>query len=1839
MPDIDQYIETWKNRLLDLGKRNRLINYRETKRSNIKIIAPSIDELYEKLVVKEDSLNFPFSIDGNYDDPNDIDTNSANNGDLVTDRNINEQQKTLANLRSRAKIAVEEQGVNILYLSFGFLRWKESDDSEQILSSPMVLVPVTLKLESITSPFVLGLHEDEIVVNPTLIHRLENDFGINLPEFDSDEGGVKSYLDEVNRITKNNRWEVINDVGISLLSFLKINMYKDLDTNKSKIKLHPIIKSLTGDISGMVPLSDDLNNFNHDENIRPIDTYQVVDADSSQQDAILYAKKGISFVLQGPPGTGKSQTITNIISESLADGKKVLFVSEKMAALEVVHKRLSQVGLDDFCLTLHSQKANKKVVLNELGRTLNLKRIRVQDNALYQLELLNNERDRLNKYDKELHTICQPLGKSIFEINGRLSKLIHAPDIIFTIDDIGGTTPEKFNLFTQILNDLANTIGKMSEDYSVNPWRSCHATSLPHELRHDIETYLILLSPKLDTLTSSIYETTNYFGLEIKVSVNAIIPFLNFLETCSNSPKVPMSWVYEDRTAPLLEQATYYKNLTAEHSVILNELSQKYNDEYFALPAFEIIANYKSLFAILKQTLNSSTYFSEADIIESLRRNITLFQTCLDGIEIIIQTSEKAEELLGVKKLNSIYEAFAFMECLEWLLSSPKPTEEWFDTDKFNVVKKVFEEANKIYVELLTERNNLLSEFDKDILVLDYSSMLTRFNTQYTSFFKIFRKGYKSDKQTIRLLSKDVTKIFDDKTIIKILNELKSIDRNNTWIVEKHDFLVTLLGSDYLNEYTDWVTFSKKLINFEKIVGYFGSHNFPLKTRSILLDNGIKCDEINNLYNRIKTIKEIDLINILTHNLNVAENLEPIEIKKALEITISALEGLSTEYSKMTQYLKQVTSFDEIITNFSKLDRMESIATKIEHESDSLKVNYQFLFHGMDTDWVNILNSLTWTSEFKRLIEKYNLPSSFIQRICEDDHSIIYAREMHNIIQQEYNNIDTELCWFISLFDNKEELLESELTELLSRIRKCINGLSLLEEWIDFRSARDRCKEVGLSDFLEKIETIKIEKHRILSAFLKRFYRLWLDAVMPQYPAVYSFRRRSHEELINEFANLDKSQLRIAQSRVREILESKLPDTNKLTSAVDEVSILKRELNKQRKILPLRKLFKAIPNLILTLKPCLMMSPLSVSLFLEANNYHFDIVIFDEASQVCTEDAIGTIMRGKQAIIVGDSKQLPPTNFFATTTSESEFDTDDEDEDDNIDSDGYDSVLDQAVTVFPERTLRWHYRSRNEDLIAFSNSKIYNNNLITFPTNKEREPDSGVEYIYVPNGIYDRSGKRNNSVEASKVAEIVFNHIRNYPRRSLGVVTFSEPQQQAVESAILEKRLLDQSSESFFAEDKEDAFFIKNLENVQGDERDTIIFSIGYAKDRNGVMHMNFGPLSKTGGYRRLNVAITRAKYNIKLIGSIYPTDINLENTTSEGVKMLRSYIEYAINGPQILERELSVPDRIIYDSPFEESVYEFLISKGYKVATQVGCSGYRIDMAVKHPSLSGIYVLGIECDGATYHSARTARERDRLRQTILEDMGWKIYRIWSTDWIKDPVTEGGKLVDAVENAISIYSENDLNVIVENKDGFIVSEEGNTNSFEVPIDNTIGDKVDGSNPYNFAYYEEANVHEIKRDPNDYIYIADVIKFVVKKEYPIHSELLCRRLACLFGNKKATNKIQNSVNYILDHYLKNEIYSKNNFYWPHDNGTVIVRIPGDKNLIRPINYISTEELAEALFNIASKSFGIKNDDLFTATARVFGFNRTGGNISQAMQKACEYLIENNRAKNIDGKIIV
>lgn len=574
---VEQKVENWKNKLLDLGKQNRLINYRETKRSTLSIKTPEIFSLWESFVENDTPLEFPYCFECQGDSKTEHDVDNLISYDVTTNQNINELQRTLRNLRNKAKMAIEEQGINILYLSFGFLKWNEIDYSKEQIVSPLLLVPVSLTLESILSPFVLQMTDDEIVVNPALKYKMENDFGLIFPEYDEDLG-LEYYLNEVQSVIKNNEWTVITEVGLGLFSFLKINMYSDLEKNKEKIISNSIVRAIAGNISSIQNIPNELNEYDFDKEEKPVDIFQVVDADSSQQEAILYAKKGVSFVLQGPPGTGKSQTITNIIAECLADGKKVLFVSEKMAALDVVHKRLSSAGLEDFCLVLHSHKANKKSVLEQLRKVLNLasSKAEVNDEVYMKLETLSKDRDKLNQYAEEIFDVVSPLNMSIYQVNGMLAKLDDYSDIIFGISNIRNTSIEQYSRYLYVLDVLKDKLGQMSENLDNNPWRGSCIQMINNELRHDINARFSAFSDNINGLVSKIDKIFLSLDLNFNYSYENLKKVIELLAVAKHSPGIPYKWILKADVASLLDDIPLYEEKTIAFSKKVDELQSKY---------------------------------------------------------------------------------------------------------------------------------------------------------------------------------------------------------------------------------------------------------------------------------------------------------------------------------------------------------------------------------------------------------------------------------------------------------------------------------------------------------------------------------------------------------------------------------------------------------------------------------------------------------------------------------------------------------------------------------------------------------------------------------------------------------------------------------------------------------------------------------------------------------------------------------------------------------------------------------------------------------------------------------------------------------------------------------------------------------------------------------------------------------------------------------------------------------------------------------------------------------------------------------------------------------------
>ncbi len=1551
-PELNQKIEQWKANLIDLSKRNRLLNFRETKTGSVNILYPQPEDAFDTLVKKGREMIFKWqgrifndiqemSLSeisfGNY---------KLNQKDLITAKNEGDQNRILNTIRLRSNTAFLEQGVNILYVAFGMLNWTEADASDKIIRSPLFLAPVKIKRESITEPFKIKLLEEEIIFNPTLLQKLLNDFNLTFQELpDLDDFDLSTEYRKIEtKINKLPGWNITNEVHLGLFSFKKFIMFKDLETYSKVLGDHPIVCALAGDSSKLPKVPRDLPTAEKlDYEIKPEETFQILDADSSQQEAIIAAKRGVSFIIQGPPGTGKSQTIANIIAECLEADKTVLFVSEKMAALEVVKKRLDQHSLGEFCLELHSHKANKKQVITELGNTLDAEnnRPKVNSKQLQKLNELQKLRGRLNSYVMALHKKRTKLNLSAYQVHGELAALDDAPDLRFKVPNISDVNDQSFEEYDTLLDRLTS-MGHIYDNHLSHPWKGCNIGQYSFEVQNTVQ---------------------------------------------------------ED--------------------------------------------------------------------FESYKNTITNVQ----------QRGNNLASILSYSPPKNVGVAEWLCKCAEHLTVSPSPPEAWINDSDLTEIGDLALEGESITSKYLTEINAISNRYDKEIFSLDIQSLYSRFLNDYTSFFRIFKGSYKQD-----------------------MNKLSQYSKNS-----------------------------------------------KLKYNDALKD-----------------------------------------LKKMIDVT--------------------------------KLKR------QLEGHEINFKKTFRHYYIGEKTDWSQISNALEWTSKLQNIFSNNTVPDKVVKIASNDIETRSKLSGMKPDKIREYINkgLAQRHDKIMSYFDEEPDLFSEvpfnkcEYLKLYQWIEQKIENIQQLKDWISYYGIIKKFKIHKLQDFIDNSFEKELDSKSLKSAFYKGFYRHWIDYVYSEDEVLINFSSKQHEAYIERFVKLDTELINISEKRLVLKLANKKPHNQWVDAPSSEQSIIKREANKKRRHKPIRVLFSEISNLLLTIKPCILMSPLSVSQFIDPDIYKFDVVVFDEASQICPEDAIGAIMRGREVIVVGDNKQLPPTKFFVSSG------VDDFDDESYEEMDEFESILDECDSIgLPSKLLMWHYRSKHENLIAFSNFNFYMNRLNTFPSITAKDDYAGVEHVYVEGGVYDRGKSRRNVDEARKVADLVFEHFRTHPDKTLGVVAFSEAQMLAINDELERKRREDTSLEPFFNEDLEENFFVRNLENVQGDEREVMFFSVGYGKDALGRMSMSFGPLNQKGGERRLNVAITRARSHVKLVSSILPYDMDVSKTQSRGVKLLKNYMEYAQDGPSAMFAHSAEEIESDFDSPFEEEVWNALVAEGFKVQKQVGCSGYKIDLAIVDSDKPGLYLLGIECDGASYHSGKTARDRDRLRQQVLENLGWRIHRIWSRDWIDNPKGEIEKIKKALTTPVK--KKQPLKIEPE-------IEEERDESFEE------SEEVDEENdnfklPSNVKYYSKTNV-QIFGEPKEFYgsyQVGNILYRVVQVEGPIHIREASRRVAQFWCMNKAGSKIINNIIYRIN--CSDNLSLKDEFVWKTSMTTPKVRIPAPGHKPRTINLIAKEEIGEAACLVVENAFSLTREDIIAQTARLFGFNRTGEMVRKRVGSVVTTLQQKNRLEKL------
>ncbi|WP_295622273.1 DUF4011 domain-containing protein [uncultured Methanobrevibacter sp.] len=585
------------------------------------------------------------------------------------------------------------------------------------------------------------------------------------------------------------------------------------------------------------------------------------------------------------------------------------------------------------------------------------------------------------------------------------------------------------------------------------------------------------------------------------------------------------------------------------------------------------------------------------------------------------------------------------------------------------------------------------------------------------------------------------------------------------------------------------------------------------------------------------------------------------------------------------------------------------------------------------------------------------------------------------------------------------------------QLNKWKGQLSSLHLWSQYSNTKKACMNSPASLFIKTIEKRNIKKDDVKPLVYGNFADSLLNIVFNENDALATFIGELHENRIKEFKDLDRKIINLNRKRIFNKLNSQIP---KIYGAANdpEAKILAGEFTRKSGHLPVRTLLEKAGGTIKKIKPVFMMSPLSIAQYLDPTNpkLQFDVVIFDEASQVKPEDALGAFMRGKTAVVMGDTQQLPPTSFFDQMT-------DSESGEEVATALDMESILHLCKLSFPVKMLKWHYRSRHESLINISNKEFYDNELLVYPSPSHNDPELGFKFHYNPNTAYHRGEGSANPLEAKDVVKAIFKHFEKYgDKKSLGVGTFSVAQKNAILEELEIERKSHPEFEPLFSDKKEERFFVKNLETIQGDERDVILISVGYGYDTEGKMSLNFGPLNQDGGERRLNVLITRAREKCVVFTNFRAHDIHLTANPPFGVKSLQSFLEYAEN----LSMNYNVQEDDYDEAPFEDAIYNFIEENGYELDKKVGCAGFRVDLAIIDPDNPGKYILGIQCDGHNYASSKVARDRDRLREQVLNGLGWNIYHIWSTDWYRNRDLARAKLLENIESTIINTKVNEL---------------------------------------------------------------------------------------------------------------------------------------------------------------------------------------------------------------------
>lgn len=1722
---------------------------------------------------------------------------------LNTQYAISALHRKLTKIHRDARVALEEQGVNILFLALGSLAWFEEQKPDEERKSPLVLLPVALERTN-SGAFRLKWDGGDPVGNLSIIAKLKAEYGVSIPSL-PDELDYVAYVKSVERAVRSRAdWRVEHDsVSLAFFSYAKFLLHVDLDVRNWPDNNHPCDNDTIGALldSGFDEPEDAISEEAQLDPIRPAhEVCEVYDADGSQTLAILEAGSGRSMVIEGPPGTGKSQTITNLIAEYVGAGKKVLFVAEKAAALDVVFRRLREAHLGDACLELHSNKANKREFYSELKRTVSLAAPKTA-NAESDLKRLDAARMRLNSYAEAVNTQVRHRGISPRFAMGRLIILgkEETPDGRHDFDRMDKWDEQAFQERKAVVELLQSHISKMGRPRS-HPYFGCTLTHLIPQDKEDIARMLDTAELAVADLAKSGSELSERLKVELPVVPSDVEKLKEWANFVANAPD--LSGIQVDHPDwPSLENGIRILIATGrKRNDIVNELGPGANDLLSKdVSALQRILCFEGLLKPTSDTQRPSL------------RTLELLQSAFERMRIAVDQASELARTIGVTSPQEISQNEQLASVAKRLSTAP-------DTCGMHVAEPAWLESEAVVHEVLAAARTVKTLRQRNEESLTSSAWqsnvaddLEIIRQHASNLLRFLNGSYRAAMTRTAVLFQNPPK--DPLARAIAMQAIIDVSSAEQVLARHHGRCTILFGGawkgpssniDQLEATASWtIEMHRAAVQGKVPISGLTALEQGVSPTSL----GTAADEL-----RLSTSRAVKAVQDLLCNAN-NEGFTSIEANRSTE---SAAAWLMTKFAPYSSEIIGLTKSKRVTEGRQILDLIEEGQSATRTLEDAKPEVLGTRWAGISTDWDLLELLLNWMLRFRKDVLEGCLPAGLVDFFAEQRprDGLTAAVEQAQADRRTAQSAVKAVLVRAQLHDDPAAFTEDEIAKQQERIGNWRKRLDDLQSLIVYNSmCADACR-LGLEQSVELSQEWDAADTKLADAFERTWYTGVIREAMTDRESLRHFDRAAHEQIALEFRELDSTILLYNRAKVALAHWRTVPRQ----SAGGAMGWLQTQFELKQNHKAIRVAMEKAGDAIQVIKPVFLMSPISVAMYLPANGPRFDVVIFDEASQVKPEDAFGGILRAQQTIVVGDSKQMPPTSFFDKLTSD-EGDEDEETSDESISSmKELESVLAMMSSKIPlssprRRWLRWHYRSRHDALIRTSNRLFYDDKLVVFPSPYRAGAGAGLVFRHDPTTIYERGGSRKNLKEAEAVATAAMKQILESPHLTLGIVAFSKAQQEAIEDALDRLRKEEPCFAKFDAAHQFEPLIVKNLENIQGDERDVIFISVGYGRDDNGFISASFGPLNRDGGERRLNVLITRARVRCEVFSNIQAGDIRLGEVQARGVAALRTFLAFADTG------SLDVPATTGMEpqSPFEESVLKRLRSLGHSVDPQVGSCGFYIDMAVRHPENPEQYVLGIECDGAMYHSARSARDRDKLRQNVLENRGWRIHRIWSTDWFNNEDREFARLLDAVQAAISSSRP-----LIPHSE--LVDREAHYKELERE------DKVvieDDRVPYVFCEISIDRFVDL-HDLPAHIIGAHVAK-VVKIESPIHVEELTRRIREAAGVGRAGSRIQAAVMAGIQ-WAKNRglIEYNGTFLRYPSQGKTPARWRGDiPSQHKKLDYVADQEIEAAILAVVAKSFSISPTEAVALASKMLGFDRTTAAMFDRIKKCIPRLVKN------------